>query len=138
MNVRSQSTNPNVCVHKTQGIRVIAGEKLEIPIPVTKASLISYKIDVQQNLDIDFSIVVYSKENERIEIVAHHRCVKEEGVTDVPVEGKCILVLDNSYSWVRDKNVAYEAVVVGAKIIETAKKKKSQYHHQQQDPELIV
>eukprot|EP00298_Acanthocystis_sp_HF-20_P002663 c13063_g1_i1.p1 GENE.c13063_g1_i1~~c13063_g1_i1.p1 ORF type:complete len:430 (+),score=234.84 c13063_g1_i1:24-1292(+) len=113
----------SLTVHKSNGIQVPPGECLEFPFTVRHASSLYFKVAVENNYDIGVGVYTFPENavvgTEESDLIAVHRCVEEENVVQIQPNQTCVVVFDNTHSWVRAKTVSYEILIMKAALTGT-------------------
>ena len=100
---------------KTTAITIKAGTSFELPLMITKRNTTVHWVFYTKTYDIHFGIAKEGKEKERQYIVANTAYPP-----DCPQQGKIVFeeageysfIWDNTYSWLREKEVVYSVEIV--------------------------
>ena len=100
---------------KTTAITIKAGTSFEMPLMITKPNTTVHWVFYTRGYDIHFGIAKEGKEKERQYVVANTAYPP-----DCPQQGKIVFaetgeysfIWDNTYSWLREKEVVYSVEIV--------------------------
>lgn len=110
-----------IVVLKGTNVRIDAGKKFSLPV-IIKApnSSLKWQFSIDGGLDIGFDVQHNQEDTDgsirQISLVKYSRQTTEadaaRGKIKIRTQGACVLVWDNSYSWMRSKVVNYMIKVV--------------------------
>ncbi|CAE7654972.1 unnamed protein product [Symbiodinium pilosum] len=84
-----------------------AGQKEERSLELREGDVAAFGLSIANGLDILFSCH-FESEEESLEVVPARRLQEESSSFAAPRNGKLVLSFDNSYSWVKAKDVRFE------------------------------
>lgn len=108
-------TKSKIMKLKTTAITIKAGTSFELPLMITKPNTTVHWVFYTKSYDIHFGIAKEGKEKERQYIVANTAYPP-----DCPQQGKIVFaeageysfIWDNTYSWLREKEVVYSVEII--------------------------